>query len=151
MCYNVLVNQIENTNTMNTNLSYRNSIHYDMHWKTATSSIKNAIEEFIDVNEQPLEGRKKNYFRFYINGNPLHYVGILFGDLGSILSYDYYEGDIKNDTLISRGGWWRGSKKEVVSFVKYVFEMLFIKNFHRNENEHRLFNLIYHKCSKNLY
>jgi hypothetical protein len=29
--------------------------------------------------------------------------------------------------------------------------MLFIKNFHRNENEHRLFNLIYHKCSKDLY
>lgn len=128
---------------------YHHSNHYVIHWKTAISSIKNAIYEIIEVNDEPLEGRKKNYFRFYINDNPLNYVGVLFDDMGSILSYDYCEGEIKNDTLITKGGWWKGYKKEVVNFMEHVFAHLFIKNWRRNENENRLFNLIYHKYIQN--
>lgn len=132
---------------MNTNLNYRHSAHTDMHWKTALRRIEDAIGEYLVMNEEPIKDHKKNYFRFYINQNPLTYVGVLFDNDGNIIFYDYREGEIKNDTLFTRGGWWRGSKIQVEKFVAYVHHMLYLKSFHRTENEHRLFFLIDHYVS----
>lgn len=132
---------------MNTNLSYRHSAHYDMHWKTALRCIEDAIGEYIVMNDEPIENHKQNYFRFYLNNDPLTYVGVLFDQDGRILSYSYQDGEIKDDTLVTKGGWWRGSKKQVEKFVAYVHHMLHLKSFYRNENEHRLFFLIDHYVS----
>ena len=121
---------------------YRHSISYDIHWKTACKRIKESLNECLVVNESKIDCHKENYFRFCVNGNPLHYIGVLLNNWGEVLSYDYMDANIVGDTKISNYGWWRGEKKEVVDLLGRIHGDLKTKGSERNDNENRLLSIL---------
>ena len=123
----------------NDNIRY--IINHDIHWKTACKYINELIGEGLSINESKIDGHKENYFRIYVNGNPLHYVGVLLNRWGEILSYDFMAGKIEGDKKISHYGWWRGEKKEVAKLLCQVHSNL-KKSVERNDNENKLLNIL---------
>ena len=121
---------------------YRHLISHDIHWKTACRYIRESLNERLVVNESKIDCHKENYFRFYINGNPLHYIGVLLNNWGEVLSYDFMAAKIVGDTKISNYGWWRGEKKEVADLLGRIHSDLKTKGDERNDNENRLLTIL---------
>ena len=123
----------------NDNIRY--IINHSIHWKTACKYIKELLGERLSINESKIDGHKENYFRIYVNGNPLHYVGVLLNSWGEILSYDFMAGKIEGDKKISHYGWWRGEKKEVAELLCRVHGDL-KGSVERNDNETKLLTIL---------
>jgi hypothetical protein len=123
------------------NNNYRHIIYHSIHWKTACKYINELIGESLSINESKIECHKENYFRIYVNGNPLHYVGVFLNSWGEIITYEFMAGKIEGDKKISHYGRWRGEKKEVATLLCHVHDNL-KKCVERNANETKLLNIL---------
>ena len=113
----------------------------ELHWKTVTSIIKKTIGSYFEVNEKPIENRKQGYYEFYVNGDRNVFIHVFFRG-NTISSFGYQNTIITGNTKKCDYGRISGEKNEIIEFLKYVFNVLRMKNEGRHNIENELYLIL---------
>ena len=126
---------------INMSTSCYSIMNTQLHWRTILSIIKNSVFGYFDVNDAPIENRKKGYYEFYLNGNRNIFIHVFFRGT-FISSFGYQHTTYKEHAKVDEYGRISGEKKEIVDFLKYVYNVLCMKGKGRHEMENELYSIL---------